>query len=54
MKRLEYKLLPCVFCTIGFNCCVAGHKMASMTYHKLSKKEETSLKPENTPVSIHK
>jgi len=54
MKKPEYKLLPCIFCTIGFNCYVAGHKMVSMTYHKLSKKEETSLKPENSPTIIHK
>ncbi|MFT4939305.1 MAG: hypothetical protein ACI88A_002345 [Paraglaciecola sp.] len=36
MKKPEFKLLPCVFCTIGFNCYVAGHRIISSTYQALS------------------
>ena len=36
MDKPEYKLLPCIFCTIGFNCYVAGHKMVAATYHKIT------------------
>tara|TARA_R110001583_G_C5588099_1_gene403515 strand:+ start:405 stop:584 length:180 start_codon:yes stop_codon:yes gene_type:complete len=39
MKKPEFKLLPCVFCTIGFNCYVAGHKVISATYQKITDKQ---------------
>lgn len=42
MKKPEFKLLPCIFCTIGFNCYVAGHKVASATYQKITGKAEES------------
>lgn len=35
MSKLEYKLLPCVFCTIGFNSYVAVNKLAFATSNKL-------------------
>jgi hypothetical protein len=35
MKKPEFTLLPCIFCTIGFNCYVVGHKVASATYQKI-------------------
>ena len=43
MKKItkpEYKLLPCIFCTIGFNCYVAGHKAISSTYQKITNKQK--------------
>ena len=40
MKKPEFKLLPCVFCTIGFNCYVAGHKIVFATYQKITDKTE--------------
>jgi hypothetical protein len=36
VKTPEFKLLPCVFCTIGFNRFVAGYKIVSTTYHALN------------------
>ncbi len=30
-NKPEYKLLPCVFCTIGYNCYVASHKALTTT-----------------------
>tara|TARA_R110001592_G_scaffold76227_1_gene230214 strand:+ start:1212 stop:1385 length:174 start_codon:yes stop_codon:yes gene_type:complete len=38
MKKPEFKLLPCIFCTVGFNCYVAGHKIVSATYQKITTK----------------
>ncbi len=38
-KKPEFKLLPCVFCTIGFNCYVAGHKLVSAAYDKVTQKQ---------------
>ena len=38
MKKPEFKLLPCIFCTLGFNCYVAGHKVVSATYQKIADK----------------
>lgn len=35
MKKLEYKLLPCVFCTIGLNCYVVGHNLVQASVQKL-------------------
>lgn len=40
MTKPEFKLLPCVFCTIGFNCYVVGHKVVSATYKKMTGKNE--------------
>lgn len=39
MKKPEFKLLPCIFCTIGFNCYVAGHKAVSAAYQKIADKK---------------
>jgi hypothetical protein len=36
MKKPEFKLLPCIFCTIGFNSFVAGHRIISTSYKALS------------------
>lgn len=38
MSKAEFKLLPCVFCTIGFNSYVAVNKLAT----KVSKKIKQS------------
>ncbi len=35
MKKLEHKLLPCVFCTIGLNCYVVGHNLVHASVQKL-------------------
>ncbi|MDX2369303.1 MAG: hypothetical protein QNK36_13035 [Colwellia sp.] len=35
MKKLEHKLLPCVICTIGLNCYVAGHNLVQASVQKL-------------------
>jgi len=31
MSEPEFKLLPCVFCTLGYNTYVAGHRLMSTT-----------------------
>jgi hypothetical protein len=36
MKKLEYKLLPCIFCTIGRNCYVVGHNLVHASVQKLT------------------
>ncbi len=36
MSKPEFKLLPCVFCTIGYNGYVAGHKLVSKTYQLIA------------------
>jgi hypothetical protein len=30
MKKLHYKLFPCIFCTLGYNGYVAGHDMVRL------------------------
>jgi len=35
MKKLEHKLLPCVFCTIGLNSYIVGHNLFHATIQKL-------------------
>ena len=40
MSNLEYKLLPCVFCTIGFNSYVAVNKLAVATSKKVKGQNE--------------
>ena len=30
MKKLEHKLLPCIFCTIGLNCYIVGHNLVQL------------------------
>ena len=44
MKKLEHKLLPCIFCTIGLNCYVAGHNLIQVGVNKL-----TNHKNKNSP-----
>ena len=36
MKKLEHKVLPCIFCTIGLNCYIAGHNIVHATVQKLT------------------
>ena len=36
MKKLDHKLLPCIFCTIGLNCYVAGHNLVHASVKKLT------------------
>lgn len=35
MEKLEHKLLPCIFCTIGLNCYVAGHNLVQASIQKM-------------------
>ncbi len=37
MKTPEFKVLPCVICTIGFNSYVASHKLFFSRYRKIAK-----------------
>jgi len=37
MKKLEHKLLPFVFCTIGLNSYIVGHNLVQATLQKLFK-----------------
>lgn len=46
MTKPEFKLLPCVFCTIGFNCYVVGHKIVSSAYQTFDNKKSQQTKPE--------
>lgn len=39
MKKLEHKLLPCIFCTIGLNCYVVGHNLVRASVQKLMNHE---------------
>jgi hypothetical protein len=36
MKEPDFELQPCIFCTIGYNCFVAGYKTLAATRRKLS------------------
>ena len=36
MKKLEHKILPCIFCTIGFNCYVAGNNLVNAGIKQLT------------------
>ena len=36
MEKLEYKILPCIFCTIGRSCYVAGHNLVHAGVNKLA------------------
>jgi len=36
MKTKEFKLLPCIFCTIGYNCYVVGYNVTAKTYQSLA------------------
>jgi len=38
LAKPEFKLLPCVFCTIGFNSYVAVNKLANVTLKKIKRK----------------
>jgi hypothetical protein len=40
MSKLEFKAFSCIFCTIGYNCYVAGHKLVVGGYEKLTKTDE--------------
>lgn len=37
MKKLEHKLLPCIFCTIGLNSYIVGHNLVYTAMSKLTK-----------------
>ncbi len=48
MKTPEFKVLPCVICTIGFNSYVAGHKLFFSSRRKIAnlandKKQPTQI-----------
>jgi hypothetical protein len=41
MTTPNFKLLPCVFCTLGYNTYVAGYKLLSLGHRTLSKNSNT-------------
>lgn len=47
MKKLEHKILPCVFCTIGLNCYVAGHNLVHAGVHKLTNHKNKNVVSNN-------
>ncbi len=58
MKKLEYKLLPCVFCTIGLNTYIAGNNVVHAIIKKLTKDtvnlqscELLSIQTDSTPIT---
>ena len=40
MKKLEHKILPCVFCTIGLNCYVVGHNLVHAGVQLMNHKDQ--------------
>ena len=47
MDKPEFKLLPCIFCTIGFNSYVAVRKLATAAGNKLAPKTELLSKEQD-------
>jgi hypothetical protein len=43
MEKKAFKLLPCIFCTIGYNCYIAGHNVAAKGYQSLVKFQHKKL-----------
>ncbi len=43
MNKPEFKLLPCVFCTLGYNTYVAGHRLLSKGVELISDKTPMRL-----------
>jgi len=63
MKKLEHKLLPCVFCTIGLNSYIVGHNLFRTTVYatilKLfnyakSEKSKEQISIQNTEIPARK
>jgi len=52
MKKLEYKLLPCVFCTIGLNSYIVGHNLVHATMQKLFNDAESSRLKEQSSAQM--
>jgi len=42
MNKPEFKLLPCVFCTLGYNAYVAGHRFVYKTTQLLTNDSQTN------------
>ncbi|NQZ09650.1 MAG: hypothetical protein HRT35_21070 [Algicola sp.] len=49
MSKPKFKMFPCIFCTVGYNTYVAGHKLVCGTYDRLSGQ---SNKPAATQLAI--
>ncbi|PCI58570.1 MAG: hypothetical protein COB35_13530 [Gammaproteobacteria bacterium] len=45
MSKPEFKLLPCVFCTLGYNTYVAGYRMVSKTAELMTKRITDEAQP---------
>jgi hypothetical protein len=43
MKKLAYKLLPCVFFSVALNSSVAGHKLVYATIQKVTGASDSSM-----------
>ncbi len=60
MKKLEHKLLPCLFCTIGLNTYVLGHNLLHATVEKITKdivslqsSGESGTQTDNVPTTVY-
>lgn len=54
MKKLEHKLLPCVFCTIGLNSYIVGHNLVHATIQKLfNDAQPVKLKEQASTQIVH-
>ncbi|WP_157829044.1 hypothetical protein [Colwellia sp. 75C3] len=54
METKAFKLLPCIFCTIGYNCYVAGHNATAKGYQSLAKFQKKKPTAEPIKESIKK
>lgn len=53
MSKPEFKLLPCVFCTIGFNSYVAVNKLTVAATKKIKgKSDQKGIEDENKTARI--
>jgi len=53
MNKPEFKLLPCVFCTLGYNAYVAGHRIVCKTTKLLTHDIQTSNSSEQLTSIVH-
>jgi hypothetical protein len=45
MSKPQFKVFSCIFCTIGYNTYVAGHKLVCGTYDRLSNSADPTCDP---------
>ena len=54
MEKKAFKLLPCIFCTIGYNCYIAGHNVTAKGYQSLVKLQNKKPITEEAKTSTSK